>query len=82
VVRSIGLRSDAGVALSEARKGLNRGGIPIGAAIFDASGNLIGRATTVACRTVTPPDSTECATMLATCIAAHPEVWNEDIGEE
>ena len=27
-------------------------------------------------------DSTECATMLAQYIAAHPEVWNEDIGEE
>jgi creatinine deaminase len=29
-------------ALAEARKGLAEGGIPIGAAIFDASGNLIG----------------------------------------
>ena len=27
-------------------------------------------------------DFTECATMLAKYIAAHPEVWNEDIGEE
>jgi cytosine/creatinine deaminase len=30
------------VALAEARKGLAEGGIPIGAAIFDAAGNLIG----------------------------------------
>jgi cytosine/creatinine deaminase len=30
------------VALAEARKGLAEGGIPIGAAIFDASGRLIG----------------------------------------
>jgi cytosine/creatinine deaminase len=30
------------VAVAEARKGLAEGGIPIGAAIFDASGNLIG----------------------------------------
>jgi len=30
------------VALEEARKGLAEGGIPIGAAIFDASGRLIG----------------------------------------
>jgi cytosine/creatinine deaminase len=30
------------VALGEARKGLAEGGIPIGAAIFDASGKLIG----------------------------------------
>jgi creatinine deaminase len=30
------------VALSEARKGLAEGGIPIGAAIFDASGRLVG----------------------------------------
>jgi cytosine/creatinine deaminase len=30
------------VALAEARKGLAEGGLPIGAAIFDASGRLIG----------------------------------------
>ena len=30
------------VAFAEARKGLAEGGIPIGAAIFDASGRLIG----------------------------------------
>lgn len=30
------------VALAEARIGLYEGGIPIGAAIFDASGSLIG----------------------------------------
>jgi cytosine/creatinine deaminase len=30
------------VALAEARKGLAEGGIPIGAAIFDAEGNLVG----------------------------------------
>ena len=30
------------VALAEARKGLSEGGIPIGAAIFDGNGKLIG----------------------------------------
>ncbi len=30
------------VALAEARKGLGEGGLPIGAAIFDANGRLIG----------------------------------------
>jgi cytosine/creatinine deaminase len=30
------------VALAEARKGLAEGGIPVGAAIFDATGKLIG----------------------------------------
>lgn len=30
------------VALAEARKGLAEGGIPIGAAIFDSSGKLVG----------------------------------------
>jgi cytosine deaminase len=30
------------IALAEARKGLAEGGLPIGAAIFDASGRLIG----------------------------------------
>jgi cytosine/creatinine deaminase len=31
------------VAIEEARQGLAEGGIPIGAAIFDASGRLVGR---------------------------------------
>jgi len=31
------------VALTEARKGLAEGGIPIGAAIFDADGRVVGR---------------------------------------
>jgi cytosine/creatinine deaminase len=30
------------VALAEARKGLAEGGIPVGAAIFDAAGKLVG----------------------------------------
>ena len=30
------------VALAEARKGLAEGGIPVGAAIFDAAGKLLG----------------------------------------
>jgi cytosine/creatinine deaminase len=30
------------VALAEARKGLSEGGLPIGAAIFDAEGRLVG----------------------------------------
>ncbi|HEY6443580.1 MAG TPA: nucleoside deaminase [Candidatus Acidoferrales bacterium] len=139
------------VALDEARKGLAEGGIPIGAAIFDARGQLVssghnrrvqngdpsmhgetdafrnaGRqrsyrnlimVTTLApcwyCsglvrqfgfRTVVVGesstfqggiewlrslgvgvidlDSEECVSLLAGYIRAHPEVWNEDIGEE
>ena len=31
------------VAIEEARKGLEEGGIPIGAALFDEAGNLLGR---------------------------------------
>lgn len=31
------------VALEEARKGLAEGGVPIGAALFDGAGNLLGR---------------------------------------
>lgn len=31
------------VAIEEARTGLSEGGIPIGAALFDAKGNLLGR---------------------------------------
>ena len=138
------------VALAQARAGLAEGGIPIGAAIFDASGKLVGAGrnrrvqqgdpsihgetdafrnagrqrsyreltmvTTLApcwyCsglvrqfgfRTVVVGesrnfrggiewlrslgvevidlDAPECTTLLAHFIAAHPEVWNEDIGE-
>jgi cytosine/creatinine deaminase len=140
-----------GVALVEARKGLAEGGIPIGAAIFDATGQLIGAGhnrrvqngdpsthgetdafrnagrqrsyrnlimvTTLApcwyCSglvrqfgfrtvvvgesrnfqggiewlrslgvSVVDLDSEECAALLAKYIAANPEVWNEDIGED
>src|SRR6195256_997661 len=35
-------RAMLAVAIAEARKGLAEGGIPIGAAIFDATGKLIG----------------------------------------
>jgi len=139
------------VALSEARKGLEEGGIPIGAAIFDSSGllvstgrnrrvqqgdpsihgetdafrnagrqrsyrNLIMVTTLAPCWycsglvrqfgfgtllvgesrnfqggvewlrangvKVFDLDSKECAAMMAAYIRAHPEVWNEDIGEE
>jgi creatinine deaminase len=139
------------VALAEARKGLAEGGIPIGAAIFDANGRLLGAGhnrrvqhddpsmhgetdafrnagrqrsyrnlimvTTLApcwyCSglvrqfgfdtvivgesrnfqggiewlrslgvKVTDLDSEECASLLADYIAAHPEIWHEDIGEE
>jgi cytosine/creatinine deaminase len=138
------------VALAEARAGLAEGGIPIGAALFDRQGNLLGRghnrrvqegdpsahAETDAFRnagrrrdyaqcvlvstlapcwycsglvrqfrigTVVVGESTnfrggidwladagvrvidlqsaECAQLLRDYIAAHGEVWNEDIGE-
>jgi cytosine deaminase len=138
------------VALAQARTGLAEGGIPIGAAIFDAKGKLVSEGrnrrvqqsdpslhgetdafrnagrqrsyrdlimvTTLApcwyCsglvrqfgfRTlvvgescnfqgglewlralgveIIDLDSQECVTLLAEYIAAHPEVWNEDIGE-
>lgn len=32
-----------GIAVEEAKIGLNEGGIPIGAALFDAEGNLLGK---------------------------------------
>jgi len=139
------------VAIEEARKGLSEGGIPVGAAVFDIQGNLIGRGhnqrvqqddptihgetdafrnagrqrsyrdkimvTTLApcwyCSglirqfkigtvvvgesmtfsggldwlrengvQVIDLESQECVQMLTGYIAAHPEVWNEDIGEE
>ena len=138
------------VALDEARLGLSEGGIPIGAALFDADGKLLGRGhnrrvqendpsvhgetdafrkagrvrryqdttmvTTLApcwycsglivqfqigtvivgeSRTfqggidwlrergvkVIDLDSSECVDLLGGFIQAHPEVWDEDIGE-
>jgi len=138
------------IAIEEARAGAREGGIPIGSALFDASGTLLSRghnhrvqrddpsahaeveafrnagrrrsyrdtiiATTLApcwfcsglirqfgigtvvvgeSRTfrggidwlrdagvnVIDLDSDECAELLQTFIAAHPEIWDEDIGE-
>jgi len=139
------------VAIAEARQGLAEGGIPIGAALFDRRGNLLGSGhnrrvqegdpsvhgetdafrragrqksyrdtimvttlapcwycsglvrqfkigTVVVGESVNFPGgldwlrengvevvdlaSGECIRMLADYVAAHPEVWNEDIGEE
>ena len=139
------------VALEEARHGLAEGGVPIGAALFDEHGNVLGRGhnrrvqdddpsmhaetdafrkagrqrhykTTVMVTTLAPCwycsglvrqfkigtvvvgesvnfaggvswlrengikvidlASQECIDLLAGYIQAHPEVWNEDIGEE
>ena len=138
------------VALEEARLGLAEGGIPIGAALFDGSGNVLGRGhnrriqendpsvhgetdafrkagrqrryrDTIMVTTLAPCwycsglivqfgigqvvvgesrtfrggvdwlrergvsvidlDSSECASLLRAFIEAHPDVWNEDIGE-
>ncbi|WP_028067472.1 nucleoside deaminase [Solirubrobacter soli] len=139
------------IALEEARAGAEEGGVPIGAALFDAEGNLLGRGhnrrvqdgdpslhgetaafknagrrrsykdtimvTTLApcwyCSglirqfgigtvvvgesrtfqggidwlrddahvTVIDLDSDACATLLQAFIDAHPEIWDEDIGE-
>jgi cytosine deaminase len=139
------------VAIDEARIGINEGGIPIGAALFDGDGNLLGRGhnrriqeddpsvhgetdafrkagrqrsyrykimvTTLApcwyCSglvrqfnigkvivgesvtfqggiewlrengvDVIDMNSQECIEMLGAFIEKHPEVWNEDIGED
>lgn len=40
---SDGLETMLAVAIEEARAGLAEGGIPIGAALFDTEGNLLGR---------------------------------------
>lgn len=139
------------VAIAEARQGLAEGGIPIGAALFDKQGNLLGSGhnrriqendpsvhgetdafrkagrqrsyrdkimvTTLApcwyCSglvrqfnigtvvvgesvnfaggvdwlrengvEVIDLNSAECVQLLAAYIAVHPDIWNEDIGEE
>lgn len=139
------------VAIEEARKGLTEGGIPIGAALFDKAGNLLGRGrnrrvqeddpsihgetdafrkagrqksyrNTIMVTTLAPCwycsglvrqfkigtvvvgesqtfqggiewlrengvevidlNSRECIEMLNDFIEKHPEIWNEDIGED
>lgn len=139
------------IAIEEARLGLSEGGIPIGAALFDHDGTLLGRGhnrriqendpsihgetdafrkagrqrsyrDTIMVTTLAPCwycsglvrqfgigtvivgesvnfsggidwlrgigikvidlESHECVEMLAEYIAANPEIWNEDIGEE
>jgi cytosine/creatinine deaminase len=138
------------VAIAEARQGLAEGGVPIGAALFDRQGNLLGRGhnrrvqegdpsvhaetdafrkagrrrsyrDTIMVTTLAPCwycsglvrqfnigavvvgesanfqggihwlrehgvevidlRSNECIQMLSEFTAAHPEIWNEDIGE-
>lgn len=150
VTQHVDHRAMLDVALDEARRGLAEGGIPIGAALFDANGALLGRGhnrrvqdndpsahgetdafrnagrqqryrDTVMATTLAPcwycsglivqfqigavvvgesrtfrggidwlrergvavidMDSDECADLLATFIARHPDVWAEDIGE-
>ena len=43
------------VAIDEARSGLAEGGIPVGAALFDRAGNLLGRGATGAFSGMIPP---------------------------
>jgi cytosine deaminase len=150
MARALDVNAMLQVAIEEARQGLAEGGIPIGAALFDAGGALLGRGhnrrvqqgdpsvhgetdafrkagrqrsyrDTVMVTTLAPCwycsglvrqfrigtvvvgesvnfagglawlrehgvrvidlGSAECIEMLARYIAAHPEVWNEDIGE-
>ena len=139
------------IAIDEARRGMAEGGIPIGAALFDGNGNLLGRGhnrrvqeddpsihgetdafrkagrqrsyrDTIMATTLAPCwycsglvrqfgigtvilgesrtfqggidwlrengveiidlDSQECVDLLSAFISAHPEIWNEDIGED
>lgn len=139
------------IAIEEARIGLAEGGVPIGAALFDGDGNLLGRGRnrrvqesdpsihgetdafrkagrqrsyrdTIMVTTLAPCwyctglirqfgigtvivgesetfqggvdslrelgvdvidlNSHECIDLLAAFITAHPEIWNEDIGED
>lgn len=147
---SINLQSLLDIAIDEARTGYAEGGVPIGAALFDGKGNLLGRGRnrrvqendpsvhgetdafrkagrqrnyrdTIMVTTLAPCwyctglirqfgigtvvvgeavtfqggvdslrdlgveiiilNSQECIDLLAEFITAHPEIWNEDIGE-
>ncbi len=148
---NIDLNSLLDIAIEEARIGLAEGGVPIGAALFDGEGNLLGRGRnrrvqendpsvhgetdafrkagrqrsyrdTIMVTTLAPCwyctglirqfgistvivgeaetfqggieslrelgvevivlNSQECIELLAAFITAHPEIWNEDIGED
>lgn len=148
---SIDTQSLLDIAIEEAQLGIAEGGIPIGAALFDRDGNLLGRGhnrrvqeddpsihgetdafrkagrqrsyrDTIMVTTLAPCwycsglvrqfgigtvivgesqtfqggiewlrengvnvidlNSNECKEMLASFISEHPEVWNEDIGED
>jgi cytosine deaminase len=150
VRHGIDTRAMLAVALEEARLGLAEGGVPVGAALFDQDGTLLGRGRnrrvqqgdpsvhgetdafrnagrqrryqdTIMVTTLAPCwycsglivqfrigavivgesrtfrggidwlrergvevvdlDSPECVDLLASFIKAHPDVWNEDIGE-
>ncbi len=143
-------RTMLGIAIEEARLGLSEGGVPVGAALFNRHGELLGRGRnrrvqendpsvhgetdafrkagrqrgyrdTIMVTTLAPCwycsglivqfqigtvvvgesrtfqggidwlrergvkvvdlASAECMRLLATFIAAHPDVWNEDLGE-
>lgn len=145
------LQAMLGIAIEEARAGLAEGGVPIGAALFDTTGKLLGRGhnrrvqegdpsihgetdafrkagrqrsykDTIMVTTLAPcwycsglvrqfkigtvvvgesvtfqggidwlrengvevidMRSQECIDMLASFITEHPEIWNEDIGED
>lgn len=41
--KNLGYTAMLNIAVEEAQKGLDEGGIPIGAALFDKEGNLLGR---------------------------------------
>src|SRR4028119_2470281 len=43
MINSVDFQAMLDVAIEEARLGLSEGGIPIGAALFDANGKLLGR---------------------------------------
>jgi len=150
MTKEIDYRAMLEVAIEEARTGLSEGGIPIGAALFDKNGKVLGRGhnrrvqendpsvhgetdafrkagrqrryqDTIMVTTLAPCwycsglavqfqigkvvvgesrtfrggidwlrergvevidlDSPECVELLATFIEAHPDVWDEDIGE-
>jgi hypothetical protein len=42
------------IVLEEARQGLTEGGVPVGAALFDAQGKVLGRGHNCPCRKATP----------------------------
>lgn len=73
------------VAFAEAQTGFDEGGVPVGAALFDADGKLLGRGRNRRVQDNDPSVHGEtdaaCIALMQRFIEQSPHIWFEDIGE-